>query len=146
MNEDMSNLMNQINNMMKNNEIPDDIKNMINSITNNSGNDSENSNQNNSDNDTSSSSENRDSADISSNSSTTNGGSMPEFDIGTILKMKRIMDSMKSNQNDPRATLLKSLKPYLKESRKEKVDQYIQIFGMGKVFEMLNPLGGDPHK
>lgn len=146
MNEDMSNLMNQINNMMKNNEIPDDIKNMINSITNNSGNDSENSNQNNSDNDTSSSSENRDSADISSNSSTTNGSSMPEFDMGTILKMKRIMDSMKSNQNDPRATLLKSLKPYLKESRKEKVDQYIQIFGIGKVFEMLNPLGGDPHK
>ena len=139
MNEDMSNLMNQINNMMKNNEIPDDIKNMINSITNNS-------NQNNSDNDTNSSSENRDSADISSNSSTADGGSMPEFDMGTILKMKRIMDSMKSNQNDPRATLLKSLKPYLKESRKEKVDQYIQIFGMGKVFEMLNPLGGDPHK
>ncbi len=146
MNEDMSNLMNQINNMMKNNEIPDDIKNMINSITNNSGNNSENSNQNNSDNDTNSSSENRDSADISSNSSTADGGSMPEFDMGTILKMKRIMDSMKSNQNDPRATLLKSLKPYLKESRKEKVDQYIQIFGMGKVFEMLNPLGGDPHK
>lgn len=56
------------------------------------------------------------------------------------------MDSMKSSSNDPRANLLKSLKPYLKESRKEKVDQYIKLFGMGKVFEMLNPLGGDNHK
>lgn len=146
MNEDMSNLMNQINNMMKNNEIPDDIKNMINNITNNSQNSSENTHQNNSNNGTNSNSGNRDGADVSFNSSPSEGGSTPEFDMGTILKMKRIMDSMKSNQNDPRANLLKSLKPYLKESRKEKVDQYIQIFGMGKVFEMLGPLGGDTHK
>ena len=63
-----------------------------------------------------------------------------------LLKLKKIMDSMKENRNDPRANLLKSLKPYLKESRREKVDQYIQLFGMGKVFEMLGPLGGDKQK
>ena len=138
MSEDMSNLMNQINQMMKNNEMPDNIKNIINNITNNSKNEFENTdkNMNNS---------NTKNQDISSSNSSNENSSIPDFDIATIMKMKNIMDSMKSNQNDPRANLLKSLKPYLKDSRKEKVDQYIQIFGMGKVFEMLGPLGGDKH-
>ena len=57
--------------------------------------------------------------------------------------MKSIIDSMNKQQNDPRANLLRSLKPYLKPSRKEKVDQYIKLFSMGKVFETLNPLGGE---
>ena len=57
--------------------------------------------------------------------------------------MKNIVDSMNKQKNDPRANLLKSLKPYLRESRKSKVDQYIKIFSMGKVFEAINPLGGD---
>lgn len=130
MSEDMSNLMNQINHMMKNNEIPDDIKNIINNITNSSQNNSETQNN----------------QDISSSCSSNESSPIPEFDIATIMKMKNIIDSMKSNRDDPRSNLLKSLKPYLKESRKEKVDQYIQIFGMGKVFEMLGPLGGDNHK
>ena len=131
MNEDMSNLMEQINNMMKNNQIPDDIKNIINSMSQNSSN-----------------SGNTDSQvkDTSSSENTSSYSSMPEFDMAKIMKLKRVMESMKSSSNDPRANLLKSLKPYLKDSRKEKVDQYIQIFGMGKVFEMLNPLGGDSRK
>lgn len=65
------------------------------------------------------------------------------FDIDTMLKMKSIIEAMNSQKDDPRANLLKSLKPYLKESRKEKVDQYIKIFSMEKVFEQFNPLGGD---
>ena len=130
MNEDMSNIMNQINHMMKNNEIPDDIKNIINNITSNSQNNSENKNN----------------PDISSSETPNENPSIPDFDIATIMKMKNLMDSMKSNRDDPRANLLKSLKPYLKESRKEKVDQYIQLFGMGKILEMLGPLGGDNSK
>lgn len=124
MSEDMSNLMNQISNMIKNNEIPDEVKNMMNNLTNNAK----------------SSSENNHSQDASSSHSSGENISMPEFDIATIMKMKKIMESMKDSRNDPRANLLKSLKPYLKESRREKVDQYIQIFGMGKVFEMLRSL------
>ena len=68
---------------------------------------------------------------------------MPNFDMDTMLKMKSIIDNMNRSQNDPRANLLKSLKPYLKPSRKEKVDQYIKLFSMGKAFEILNPLGGE---
>lgn len=73
----------------------------------------------------------------------TNSNTTPEFDIGTILKMKKIMDSMNSNKNDPRANLLRSLKPYLKHSRQDKVDQYIKLFNMSKVIEVINPMGGD---
>lgn len=67
----------------------------------------------------------------SSNSSNTSelegNGSNPSIDINTILKMKSIMDKMGNSKNDPRANLLLSLKPYLKESRKAKVEQYVRF-------------------
>ena len=80
------------------------------------------------------------------NSNNSSNDSAPEFDINMIIKMKTIMESMKNNKNDPRANLLKSLKPYLNSNRKEKVDQYIQLFNMSKAFEVMNPLGGDTKK
>ncbi len=119
---DMSNLMNQINSMLQNNEIPDDIKNMINNFKNSSSSPKNEKDDKNSD---------------------TSGSSSPEIDINTILKMKQIIDSMNSNKDDPRANLLMSLKPYLKESRKKKVDQYVKLFGLGKAFETFNFLGGE---
>ena len=54
-----------------------------------------------------------------------------------------MIDSINSNKNDPRSNLLLSLKPYLKESRKKKVDQYVKLFGLSKAFETCNNLGGD---
>ena len=119
---DMSNLMNQINSMLQNNEIPDDIKNMINNFKNSSSSPKNEKDDKNSD---------------------TSGSYSPEIDINTILKMKQIIDSMNSNKDDPRANLLMSLKPYLKESRKKKVDQYVKLFGLGKAFETFNFLGGE---
>lgn len=68
------------------------------------------------------------------------------IDMGTIMKMKNIMDKLNSKKNDPRSNLLLSLKPYLKPSRKEKVDQYIQLFAMTDVLESLNMSGGDNKK
>ena len=105
MNGDMSGVMKKMNDMMKNNEIPDDIKNAFN---NNNG--------------------NKDGINI---------------DMDTMIKMKSIIDNMNKGQNDPRSNLLNSLKPYLKPSRKEKVDQYIKIFNMGKAFEMMDTFGGE---
>lgn len=113
---DMNNIMNQINSMLKNNEFPDDLKNILNNFKNSSSNNSSNESNNSSD---------------------------PEIDINTILKMKQVMDSINSNKDDPRANLLMSLKPYLKESRQKKVDQYVKLFGLGKAFEIFNTLGGE---
>lgn len=131
MSEDMSDIIQKMSEMLKNNEIPDNIKSMMGQFA---------SEQNNS----FFSQENSASATENSKQENSNGSSeMPNIDIGTMLKMKSIIDSMNQQQNDPRANLLRSLKPYLKPSRKEKVDQYIKLFGMGKVFEVLNPLGGE---
>lgn len=114
---DMSGIMKQLNEMLQNNEFPNEIKNAINSFKN--------------------------SSDNTTNNSGNNDSQIPDIDINTILKMKQVMESMKINKNDPRANLLMSLKPYLKESRQKKVDQYVQLFGLGKAFETLNSLGGE---
>ncbi len=131
MSEDMSDIIQKMSEMLKNNEMPDNIKSLMGQFA--SEQNSSSSPQGNSGNTTESSDQR------SSNDSF----EMPNIDIGTMLKMKSIIDSMNQQQNDPRANLLRSLKPYLKPSRKEKVDQYIKLFGMGKVFEVLNPLGGE---
>lgn len=131
MGDDMSEMIQKVSEMLKNNEIPDNIKNMMNNFA------SEQNNSSTSQESSSNSTENEEQR--NSNDSF----EMPNIDLNTMLKMKSIVDSMNRQQNDPRANLLRSLKPYLKPSRKEKVDQYIKLFSMGKVFEVLNPLGGE---
>ncbi len=116
---DMENILNKFNEMVKNNDIPDNLKDILNKFG-NSNNSSSNS-----------------------NSSENNDNNSFDIDINTMLKIKQIMDSLNSNKPDPRANLLLSLKPYLKESRQKKVDQYIKLFNMEKVFETFNSLGGD---
>lgn len=131
MNDDMSEMIQKVSEMLKNNEIPDNIKSMMNNFA------TEQNNSSPSQESSSNSMENEEQR--NSNDSF----EMPNIDLNTMLKMKSIVDSMNKQQNDPRANLLRSLKPYLKPSRKEKVDQYIKLFSMGKVFEVLNPLGGE---
>lgn len=58
------------------------------------------------------------------------------IDMNTILKMKSIMDKM-NNSNDPRSNLLYSLKPYLREGRKEKIDQYANLLNIAKMTELF---------
>ena len=121
-NEDMSELFGKFSNMVKEGNIPDEMKNILSSLSSNTSNSSE----------TDSTSENSD-------------NSTPSIDFETLLKMKSIMEKM-NNNNDPRSNLLLSLKPYLKDSRKEKIDQYIKLFGMSKVLEVFNSSGGDAQK
>lgn len=64
-------------------------------------------------------------------------------DVETIMKIKKVMDQMNANANDPSVTLLNSLKPYLRENKKSKVDQYIKLISMGKAMSMFHDLGGD---
>ena len=82
----------------------------------------------------------------SDNEESDNSNSTPNIDIETILKFKTIFDKMNS-KDDPRAKLLRALKPYVMESRKEKVEQYIQFFNISKVIDLFgNASGGDVHK
>lgn len=68
------------------------------------------------------------------NSSTNNDFS---FDINTIMKIKKIMDNMNS-KNSPRNQLLMSLKPYLEDEKKEKLEQYIKIANLLSVLGSLD--------
>lgn len=59
------------------------------------------------------------------------------FDINTIMKIKDLMNSM-NNKNGPRNQLLHSLKPYLEETKKEKLEQYIKIANLLSVLDSLD--------
>lgn len=76
----------------------------------------------------------------SNNSNTQNSNNNFDFsniDMNTILKMQSIMSKM-NNSNDPRSNLLQSLKPYLREERKAKVDQYANLLNVAKIAELFN--------
>ena len=123
-NDNMSDVFENLNNYASQNNIsPDMINNLFNMINNNS-----NSNDN--------------TSDTSNNQSSFSPNSI---DFDTILKMKSIIDKM-NTRNDPRSNLLQSLKPYLSESRKSKVDQYIQLLNMSKVLDVFPFIGGEAKK
>lgn len=136
MNEDMSEIVNKLGSMLNKDEnnsasgspsiSPEMISGMLEMLNNKTSDENENSY--------------RDTSDSSSNSS------IPNIDFDTILKFKSAFDKMNS-KDDPRSKLLLALKPYLKETRQEKVEQYIQLFNMSKIIDVFgHNSGGDVHK
>ena len=117
---DRSDMFKNFSSMMDGKEIPDNIKEMLNSLANNSSN-SENTK-----------------ADTRTDFANNSG-----IDIETMMKMQKIMSAMNSSSNNSGANLLRSLKPYLNPSRQEKVDEYIQLFNIEKVINLMNQSGGD---
>ncbi len=121
------NSLNKLNDMMKNGDVsailskipPDVMQNfstMMNSQNNNSVNDNNNEKV--------------------SNNSSQNSFDFSNIDMNTIMKMKNVMDKM-NNTNNPRSNLLASLKPYLRDSKKEKLDQYANLINFAKIAEIL---------
>lgn len=80
------------------------------------------------------------------NNSENNGFDFSNIDMATIMKLKNAMDSINSKKNDSRTNLLMSLKPYLKPSKKEKLDQYMKLLNISSVLEVFNTMGGEQHK
>lgn len=68
--------------------------------------------------------------------SSTNNFDFSKIDMNTIMKMKSVMEKM-NNKNDPRSNLLYSLKPYLRNERKEKIDQYANLLNVAKIAELM---------
>ncbi|MEG1141497.1 MAG: hypothetical protein RSE41_03450 [Clostridia bacterium] len=58
------------------------------------------------------------------------------FDISTLLKVQKILSNM--NKSDPRKNLLLSLKPFLRESRQEKINEYITYLSIGSAIGIFN--------
>ena len=120
MSDNMNDLFANVKKMVDSGNIPDDIKQMMNNFQNSSN----NNNPNNSPNENS------------------NGFNI---DMNTIMKMQNIMNNM-NNKNDPRANLLYSLKPYLRDSKKEKLNQYVNLLNISKIADIMNKKDDNKHE
>lgn len=149
--DNMDDLFASVKKMVDSGNIPKDIQQMMNNIQNSSNNNSTSNNINNTSNN------NNDLNNIlsqfspetlnnlssmlqsnnqNSNSSNPNNSSGFNIDMNTMMKMKNIISSMKQ-KNDPRANLLYSLKPYLRDSKKDKLDQYVNLLNMTKIADVM---------
>lgn len=59
-------------------------------------------------------------------------------DMETILRLSKIMKSMNSSENNASANLLNSLKPFLRKTKQEKIDQYVKIMKISSVISEIN--------
>lgn len=182
---DMANMIKKAQEMINNNQIPDELKSLvknmqsngINSMNNqnshknannynnnhsnynsqnNYGNFSNYNNQNNYNkysstysqrgNNNNSNNSNNNCSNSQNSSQNSNEGSLdfPNIDIETMMKLQGVMSKMKSfNNDDDMSKLLMSLKPYLRNEKKEKVDEYIKLIKMGKITQAFDLFGGD---
>lgn len=60
------------------------------------------------------------------------------LDIDTILKIKDILSRLNKTKDCPRNKVLTSLKPYLEDTKKEKLEKYMQIANLLSVMEELD--------
>ena len=158
MSNNMDDLFANVKKMVDSGNIPDDIKQMMNNMQNNSNNTSNSG----------TSTFNADSSpDLNnilsqvspemlnnlgnmlnsnnqSNQSSSQNGNF-NLDMNTIMKMKSIMENM-NNKNDPRSNLLYSLKPYLRDSKKDKLDQYVNLLNVSKIADIMNQNKNDNKK
>ena len=120
MNEDLSNVMNQFSNILKEKNI--DLNTILNKASDNPSNSSE--------------------LDNNQNSFFSNNQTDFNLDIETILKIKDIMQQM-NQKNAPRNNLLNSLKPFLRKNKQEKLDEYIKYANLLNLLELFNSKGGN---
>lgn len=124
------NMVNKLKNMMNNGELNDVISkispemmqnfsSMMGNNSNNSGNAKNSSNYAN-----------------SNNTKNSSDFDFSNIDMNTIMKMKSVLDKMNS-KDDPRTNLLHSLKPYLRDEKKEKLDQYANLMNVAKIAELF---------
>lgn len=143
------NMMNNIKNMVDNGNIseaisqisPEMIQNFQNMLNNNKQSDtSTGSTQNHTSNNNSNSSNNFD-----TNNNGNNNFDFSKIDMNTMMKISSMLNNMNS-KDDPRANLIYSLKPYLRDSKKGKVDQYANLLNITKMADLFKTMNLEqPH-
>ena len=68
---------------------------------------------------------------------TSNNFDFNNIDMDTIMKFSSAFGKIKNTKNDPRANLLNSLKPYLRDEKKGKIDQYLNLLNVSKIAEII---------
>ena len=151
MSDKMDDLFASVKKMVDSGNIPDDVKQMMNNLQGSSNSGSQNPMSNNGSNNMdinnilsqvspemlNNFSNMMNSNNQSSPNSTATNSNNFNIDMNTIMKMKSVMDNMNS-KNDPRAHLLYSVKPYLRDSKKNKLDQYVNMLNISKIADMMN--------
>ncbi len=138
MSDNMEDLFSKVKKMVDSGNIPNDIQQMMNNLQNSNNNTDDVLNKispemiNNLNNMLNSN--NQSNPNSSNNSNNSNNFNI---DMNTIMKMQSIMKQM-NNTNDPRANLLYSLKPYLRDSKKNKLDQYVNLLNISKIADAMN--------
>ena len=129
-NENMENIKNLINNGNLSEAMSHISPEMIQNFTqmmNNNQNNNQTSNSNNNQNTNS-----------NANQATNNQNfDFSNVDMATVMKITSAFNNMNNNKNDPKANLLNSLKPYLRDEKKGKLDNYMNLLNMGKIAEVL---------
>ena len=150
MDEDISNVFQKLNSILENPEMSNNLKNILNNFSSSNNQNTtcqkvESQSEENTYNNQNFNSEDHpdERAKKESNSENSTKNPFSDIDINTILKIKQILDSVNSSENDTRSNLLLSLKPYLADNKKEKLNQYIKFLRLAKAIEILNPTGGD---
>ena len=139
---DMNEMFNKAKEMLANNQVPDEFKSIVSNFQKSNSNNNYNPhpkqiNNNQKNYNTYSQMNNRQTSSSNSNNS------MPDIDMATLMKMQSIMSKMKSSDNDDMSRLLLSLKPYLRDEKKDKIDEYIKLIKMGRLTQVIESLGGD---
>ena len=144
--DNMANIINNFKNMLHNNQSSDDKKsqdtgnNNLNITPEMIGNLANMLKNNTSNNDSATSDSFNQNTESSSNDNDSN--SMNNIDFETILKLKSIMETL-NKKDDPRSKLLYSLKPYLRESKQKKLDQYVNLFKITQISNLFKNNKGD---
>ena len=128
------NTMKNIKNMVDNGNLSDAISNispeMIQNFSKILSNQGENQNANNQNNQVKKEEQNESKAESST-------FDFSNLDMNTVMKMSSAINKMKDTKNDPRANLLNSLKPYLRDSKKGQLDNYMNLLNVAKIAEIM---------
>lgn len=146
MDGDMNDIFQKLNGMLSDEETRSNLKNILDNISS-----SNNSSSKTDSGPHSTSTENAKNTSNTINNSSNNANNSNkinnlDFDLQTFLKLQSVLKNINNESNDSRSKLLLSLKPYLRESKKEKLDQYIKMLNLAKIIEVMGPLGGENKK
>lgn len=84
--------------------------------------------------------------DATSDSADSQAGGSGGFDFSnpeTMMKIQALMSAMQSQNHSSDAQFLNALRPYLRESRRSKLDRAIKLVGMAKAFQLIQGANGE---
>lgn len=116
-NQNMDDLVRKAQEMIKNNQIPQELKDIVSNLK---------------------SPQNDSTSNLETSSMPNN--TAPNIDIN---KFSSLIAKLNDNSDDNMSRLLFALKPYLRNQKQDKIDEYVKLVKMGKIAQFLDVLGGD---